>query len=371
MILKKIRKIFMFLRTMKFGIAMLIIIMLFSIVGSVIPQGQEEHFYHSMYSETISNLILNLKFDNIYNSALFGILFLLLIINLSMCSILRFGKIIKNLQSKPSRSRYFGSWVLHLGILLVIVFYTYGNMTFFSEGVYGVPGTVQQLEGTEYKVRINDFKVDYNSDGSVNQYTSNIDLLDYSGDKLESSSASVNNPVRFEGYTFYQTSYGWASNISVLKNGTTVINETIYEKTSLSKPENNIAIYFNNFYPDFAASTNGFYSKSEKLNNPIVLYSFYYMGQLVKMNIAPVDEVIKWNEYEFVFHNPEQYTYLEVNKMNGQTGAMIGALLIILGLLMTFYYRPTSRAVQIEDNSYKSKTKMNKENYKRGEKDIC
>lgn len=423
MILKKIGKIFLILRSMKFGIAMLIFIMLLSIVGSVIPQGQGEYFYYSMYSETVSNIILSLKFDNIFNSALFGALFLLLIINLSMCSIFRFGRIIKKLNSNISinsmelicvenielresiynkienifkkhgfykyfkdnatdiyfshknKAGYFGSWILHFGILLVIIFYTYGNMTFFSEGVYGVPGTVQQLEGTEYKVRINDFKVDYNSDGSVKQYTSNIDLLDNSGEKLESSSTSVNNPVRFEGYTFYQTSYGWAANISILKNGTNVLNEAIYEKTSLNQPENNIAIYFNSFFPDFAASTNGFYSKSEKLNNPVVLYSFYYMGKLVKMNIASINEAIKWNEYEFVFHNPEQYTYLEVNKMNGQTGAMIGALLIMLGLLMAFYYRPVSMVIQIEDNIlyiYKTKTKMklNKENYQK-EKDIC
>lgn len=420
---KSFKKIFLFVRSMKFGITMLVLIMLLSIVGSVVPQGQNEHFYGSMYPESIFKLIVGLKIDNVYNSALFGILFLLLVINLSMCSIFRLGRIIKRLQSKPchnsmefvseenlktnesldnkinqvfkkygfntysmdtasntyyafkNKTGFFGSWLLHFGILLVIVFYFYGNVTFFSEGVYGVPGTVQSLKGTEYKVLINDFKVDYNSDGSVSQYTSIIEVLDESGNKLMNSSTSVNSPMRFKGYTFYQTSYGWAAGLSVFKNGEKIFEETIYEKTLFNAFEENIAIYFNSFYPDFAATQNGLVSLSLQLKNPVALYSFYYLGDVVKMNVTAMDEKVKWNEFEFVFHAPQHYTYVEVNKMNGQTGAMMGALLILLGLLSTFYLKPTNMVIQIEENSlyvYRSIKNMNsnKDNQEK-EEDIC
>lgn len=423
MTLKSFEKIFSFVRSMKFGITMLVLIMLLSIVGSAIPQGQDEHFYGSMYPEFAFKLIMGLKLDNIYNSALFGILFLLLIINLSMCSIFRLGRIIKKLKSKPSLNSmgiiseddinlndtydnkaeqifkkngfskytkdtkldiyyssknkvgFFGSWLLHFGILLVIVFYFYGNMTFFSEGVYGVPGTVQPLIGTDYKVGINDFKVDYNDDGSVKQYTSHIEVLDKAGNMLMNSSTSVNNPMRFKGYTFYQTSYGWAANLDVFKNGSSIYHETIYEKTIFNAPEENIAIYFNNFYPDFAATKNGLVSLSQQLNNPVTLYSFYYMGDVVKMNVTDMDKAVRWNEYEFVFHDPQHYTYVEVNKMNGQIGAMIGAWLILMGLLIVFYFKPVTMAIQADKNKiyvYRSVTsmKINKENYTK-EEDIC
>lgn len=420
---KSFKKIIMFVRTMKFGITMLVLIMLLSIVGSVVPQRQNEHFYGSLYPEVSFKLITGLKLDNIYNSALFGILFLLLVINLSMCSIFRLGKIIKKLKVKPSinsmefiseenlktnesldnkicqvfkkngfntysmdtnsdtyyaiknKAGFFGSWFLHFGILLVIVFYFYGNITFFSEGVYGVPGTVQSLKGTEYKVLINDFKVDYNSDGSVNQYTSHIEVLDESENKIMNSNTSVNSPMRFKGYTFYQTSYGWAAGLSVFKNGNKVFEDIVYEKTIFNAPEENIAIYFNNFYPDFALTQNGLVSLSLQLKNPVALYSFYYMGDVVKMNVTAMDEKVKWNEYEFIFHNPQHYTYVEVNKMNGQIGAMIGALLILLGLLIAFYLKPLTMAIKTEENNlyvYRSITNMNsnKVNHKK-EEDIC
>lgn len=420
---KSFKKMFSFVKSMRFGITMLILIMLLSIVGSVVPQGQNEHFYGSNYPQAAFKLIMGLKLDNIYNSSLFGILFLLFVINLSMCSILRLGRIIKKLQLKPSinsmeiifkddmdsnepinnkidqtfkkygfnkyhkdttldtyysiknKAGFFGSWLLHFGILLVIVFYFYGNITFFSEGVYGVPGTVQPLKGTEYKVGINDFKVDYNSYGSVNQYTSHIEVLDESGNKLMNSSTSVNSPMRFKGYTFYQTSYGWATGLSVYKNGNKVFEETFYEKTIFNAPEEDIAIYFNSFYPDFAATEDGLVSLSLQLKNPVALYSFYYLGDVVKLNVTAMDEKVKWNEYEFVFHNPQHYTYIEINKMNGQTGAMIGAGLILLGLLSTFYLKPIIMVIQTEENNlyvYRSITNMNsnKINYKK-EEDIC
>lgn len=391
------KKLFVFLKSMKFGIALLFMIMAVSMIGTVIPQGLDEHFYSSNYSAATAKLILLLDLNNIYNSIVFLAMFVMLVINLSLCSIFRMKKIIKKVKITPTtetmnlvetinieshdsinstidntlkkhgfnkcsqvektgmhcltknKAGFFGSWFLHFGILLVIVFYTYGNITYFSEGVYGVPGTVQSIEGTAYKVKINDFNIEYGSDGAVQQYNSNIELIDDTGKSLISSQVAVNEPMRFEGYSFYQTGYGWTANCNVSKAGDNIVQETVYEQTSLNLSEENIAIYFNRFYPDFAASSGSLFSLSDKLNNPVVLYTVLYMGNVVKMDIAPINEVIKWNEYEFVFHSPSRYTYLEVNKMNGQLGAALGALLIICGLILTFYFKPSRVMIYIED----------------------
>lgn len=394
---KKLKKIFIFFRSMKFGIALLFIIMAVSMIGTVIPQGMDEGLYLSNYSPLAAKLILLFGFNSIYNSIVFGALFVMLVINLSLCSIFRFNRTITKIKTVPktetlsleetsniipndsinclidesfrkygfnkyfqddktdtyfsvkNKVGYFGSWFLHFGILIVIVFYTYGNITYFSEGVYGVPGTVQPIEGTEYMVKISDFNIEYGKDGAIQQYTSDIELTDESGKSLIDSHVAVNEPMRYKGYSFYQTGYGWTAKCNVFKSGASLAEEIIYEQTTLNLPNENITIYFNKFYPDFAASSGGFSSLTDQLTNPVILYTVFYRGNVVKMDISSVDEIIKWNEYEFVFNSPIRYTYLEVNKMNGQLGALIGALLIVIGLILAFYYKPSRMMICIKE----------------------
>jgi cytochrome c biogenesis protein len=392
-----LRKLFIFFKSMKCGITLLIMVMALSILGTVIPQGFDEHFYGSKYHPLMAKLVLSLDFDNIFSSTLFGILFAALSINLIMCSTFRLGSIINKLKSgakidnmnllksfhldtqnsidstlkdtfkshgfygyKQSKADansyfaikyktgYFGSWMLHFGILLVIIFYGYGHVTFFSEALYGVSGSVQAIAGTEYRARIQDFAIEYCEDGSVQQYTSKVELLDEQNNSLKSSTVSVNNPMRFKGYTFYQTSYGWAAKCRVIKSGSTLMEDTIYEKTSLNVPNENVGIYLNRFYPDFAASSEGMASLSDEPKNPVVLYAVHYMGEIVKMDVLPIGEAIKWNDYEFILESPQRYTYLNVNKMKGQLGAGLGALLIMAGLMLVFYLKPVKMTVKLD-----------------------
>lgn len=418
---KGLRKLFGFFKSMKFGLALLLMIMGVSIIGTVLPQGMDEHFYISNYSAEMSKLILLLGLNDIYNTIIFGTLFFMLVINLSMCSIFRIKKISKIIKIKPvavtmelvevegfdsnesknctiyntfrkhgikkysedmqktdtyysikNKVGYFGSWFLHFGILLVIVCYAYGHITYFSEGFYGVPSTVQSIKGTDYYARINNFNIEY-EEGAVKQYTSDIELIDGTGKSLKSSQVAVNQPMRYKGYNFYQTSYGWTVKCNVFKKGNIVLQDTVYEETSLNSPTENIGIYLNKFYPDFASSSAGFSSLSDQLNNPVVLYAVLYMGNVVKMDIAEVDEIIKWNEYEFVFHSPQRYTYIEVNKMNAQSGAVLGAILIIIGLMFVFYCKPSMMMICIEDEKiyvYKSLIKEIPKYINTKEKDI-
>jgi len=382
---------------MRCGITLLILIVILSIIGTIIPQGVNEHLYSSNNPPVITKLLTTLGLNDVYNSTLFGALFIALTLNLMMCSIFRFNNVIKRLKTNPvkntmklvgtrdidsydsvnsaidktfvdhgfhryyqdkintniyysirNKAGYFGSWLLHLGILFVIVYYAYGHITYFSESVYGVPGTVQMVRGTEYKVLINDFNIEYGEDGTVEQYTSNIEFLDKTDKSLKASHVAVNAPARLEGYTVYQTAYGWAAKCNVSKYKKGIMEDVIYEKTTLNMPHENIGIYFKSFYPDFAASSRGFTTLSDQLRNPVILYTFIYMGDVVKMDIVPIDEVAKWNEYEFVFHSPQRYTYLDVNRMKGQLGAAIGALLVTIGIILVFYFKPIRMMINID-----------------------
>ncbi|MDF2591312.1 MAG: hypothetical protein K0S75_778 [Clostridia bacterium] len=386
---------FRFLKSMGFGIFLLVFILILSVVGTIIPQGHEAIFYTERYSEYLTALVVIFGLDHIYTSMLFMILFIALAINLLLCSTSRMKRIIIKVKQRNNINNmkeissyklvkhkeyssvyryifkvygtaglfkyknkdevyyssknvigYFGSWFLHLGIMLVILFYIYGQATFFSSDIYGVPGEVMSLEGTDYKAAIQAFNVSYRENGSISQYTTELELLDEEGKQLKKGSLNVNNPMRYKGYGYYQTSMGWAADCQAYKAALPLKSEVIFEKSAVNIQAENIAIALTKFYPDFAANESGFVTLSDMPNNPALLYAIYYRNELVKMDIVQPGEAIEWNEYSFNLNNFRRYTYLKVNKMNGQIGAAVGGILIIIGLALTFYFKPRELAIK-------------------------
>ena len=82
------KKVFSFLRSMRFGILLLVLIALCSVAGSVIPQGREIAWYAQTY-QSAHGLILTLGLHKVFQSWYFILLLILLCLNLSLCSLLR------------------------------------------------------------------------------------------------------------------------------------------------------------------------------------------------------------------------------------------------------------------------------------------
>ena len=396
-----VKKISSFLRSMKFGLILLGILCLVSVIGSIVPQGREEAFYLSTYSPLWAQIIISFKFFDIYHSIGFFILFFALSVNLFLCSTVRLKSVINKIKtstlaptkeqlknhihtekycsldnindifkqqgfrkidskkdnsveiyfSTKNRVGYLGSWLIHIGILAIIVFYSYGQYTYIDTAVYGVPGSIQEVEGTDYMMNINNFNIVYREDGSVQQYITEGTLTDKGGNRLVSGEIYVNNPMRYNGYTFYQHSTGWASEINVSKAEENLGNQTVYDGTAYVNNQEYIAIVMHHFYPDFVATETGFASKSNDLNNPKILYSLFYGGQRVDMNVASPGEIVNWEEFSFKFTTPQPYTYLSVNKMNGKIGAMTGSVVLMLGLFLAFYMKPKKLIVEKNKNN--------------------
>ncbi len=397
------KKIFKFLKSMKFGLILLGILCLVAIIGSVVPQGRQEAFYLNTYSPLLAQLIISFKFNDIYHSSGFILLFIALSFNLILCSTVKLKNIIQKIKkfqlppnqqqlknpiyttkyssdakiqhiftnkgfnninrisnsseeiyfSNKNRIGYLGSWLIHIGILAIIICYSYGQYTFWSGSVYGVSGSSQKIEGTNYIMNINDFNIIYRDDGSVQQYITKATLKDKNGNELLSDEIYVNKPMRYEGYTLYQHSTGWAAKINIFKDDKSIGNEFIYDGTAYTNNEEFIIMQINHIYPDFVATKSGFGSKSNELNNPKILYSIFYGGQVVDMNIVSPNEDIHWQNFRFKFNTPEQYTYLSINKMNGKIGAIISSVILMTGLFLTFYLKPKQLIVKRKnDNIY-------------------
>ncbi|GMH32771.1 hypothetical protein BSKO_00605 [Bryopsis sp. KO-2023] len=60
-------------------------------------------------------------------------------------------------------------------------------------------------------VHVDNFKVDYNSDGSVEQFYSQLSILDEDRHLITNKEISVNDPLRSQGVTMYQSSWSMAA----------------------------------------------------------------------------------------------------------------------------------------------------------------
>ena len=60
----------------------------------------------------------------------------------------------------------------------------------------------------------------------------------------------------------------------------------------------------------------------------------------VDMNVASIGEKITYNDITFTAFEPKLYTVLQVVKDPGAIFAGVGGVMMLLGLLLTFYYVP-------------------------------
>ncbi len=376
--------------SMKFGIILLLIIGVSSIAGTLIPQDNIIGFYESTYSPGFFKLIEIFSLHKVYSSWWFIIMVAMLSLNLTLCSIKRLPLIIKQIKRKANidhelkrenflfkketkadldveeiftkagfknvekterdegifyfaekgKIGYIGSWITHVGLLIIILAYVFGKITGFDVYVHGVPGSIQEVEGTDYLIEIEDFDIEFRDDHTVNQYISQIEVRDKEGKYSQKGDVRVNHPFRAEKMNIYQNGTGWAVDVEMKKNDEKISSKTLYQSEVYAEDENNIALQFANFYPDYDNSHGHPMTISPYPNNPKLLYSVFYEGVRVDMNVVGMGEEIVWEEYTINVDNPQMFTLLQVGQDLGMKVAGFGGLILIIGIILAFYIHP-------------------------------
>ncbi|MBA4416687.1 MAG: hypothetical protein C0392_02065 [Syntrophus sp. (in: bacteria)] len=93
--------IYSFLASIRFTVLLLSMIAVGSIFGTVIKQGGSAEEYLSLYSENTYRLITLLGLDDAYHSLWFYGLIMLFVVNLSLCTMGRFSRFIKDSKRRP------------------------------------------------------------------------------------------------------------------------------------------------------------------------------------------------------------------------------------------------------------------------------
>nr|BCG67670.1 Cytochrome c biogenesis protein [Haptophyceae sp. NIES-3900] len=268
---KKYWKYVTFLADLKVAIFILLLIALASISGTIIEQDQVLSFYKLNYPETKPilgflnwKIIISLGLDHAYRTRWFSILIILLAGSLVSCTFLKQLPILKTSRQwkfyetekrlkraeistdlnsgNLNRAAYIlideGFYIfhkknfiyaykgligrvspilVHASIILILFGALWGSLTGFTDQELIPKGEIIHLQNPirksplgrinqKYSPRINNFWINF-TDRNIDQFYTDISLLDQTGSETERKVIYVNETLTFDDITFYQTDW--------------------------------------------------------------------------------------------------------------------------------------------------------------------
>lgn len=117
-----------------------------------------------------------------------------------------------------------GPIIVHIGIVAILLGGIWGAMTGFLAQEMVASGDTFQVKNIvdagplataqvpkDWSIRVNRFWIDYTPSGGIDQFYSDMSVLNNQGQEVDHKKIFVNEPLRYHGVTFYQTDWGIAA----------------------------------------------------------------------------------------------------------------------------------------------------------------
>ncbi|MEW5908390.1 MAG: cytochrome c biogenesis protein ResB [Thermodesulfobacteriota bacterium] len=417
-----IRAIWDFFSSVRLTIAVLLTLAATSIIGTLIPQNQAPEEYFRAFGPFFYSMFNVLGIFDMYHSWWFQFLLFSLMANILVCSMNRisatwkvvFPKIpvfhIARFRSIPEKKEFFesrlpheiekeyeslvsrrfrfvktelmengfcifaekgrwtrlGVYMVHLSVITLLVGALIGSI-FGFEGFVNIPegetinsirlrksDTVHPLD---FSVRCNDFDVSFYDSGAPREYRSSLTIL-RDGNEIFQKSIVVNDPLRYKGINFFQSSYGTLPPDSISlklvgKDSGIVYTLKAMMNQELELPEGEGMFLYTGFrgsFPfrghDLGATAVGIIKNPEKKRVDVVLpVKFPSFDQMRQGGL-----LISVGDYQ-----PRYYTGLQVTRDPGVWVVYSGFILMILGCYITFFMSHQRVCIEVTKTGKKSK----------------
>ncbi|MEL7034120.1 MAG: cytochrome c biogenesis protein [Cyanobacteria bacterium J06592_8] len=116
-----------------------------------------------------------------------------------------------------------GPIVVHASMIIILIGSSVGSLTGFIAQEMVPSGETFQVKRIidagpfaaaqipqDWSVRVNRFWIDYTPDGTIDQFYSDLSVLDNQGEEIDRQTIHVNKPLKHDGVTFYQADWGIA-----------------------------------------------------------------------------------------------------------------------------------------------------------------
>lgn len=319
-------KILKTVSNLNLAILLLLLIALFSSLGTVIEQDQKSDFYIKNYSNyyiiglPLWKLILSLGIDHIYKTWWFYLLLLLFGFCIVSCTFTTQFPVLKlarrcnfkidineikkqeyyaNLEKKflPNClnnfkvKKYnifqqknflyiykgilgrFAPIIVHVAMIIILSGNVIAALGSLNSQELMVKGEIYQIQNIVSKnfltkipnnsIRVNDFWIEYGNKNNIKQFYSDLSILNSVGNEVLQKTITVNYPLRYKDLTFYQTDWNAIGIRIELNNKTYQI-----PLQSLNKSKN----LFVSWIPPFDSSPNGRTLIANSLNGNFSIY---------------------------------------------------------------------------------------------------
>jgi len=407
--------------SVKLTIVLLLTLAATSIIGTLIPQNETPVAYVQAFGEFLYRLFALLGLFDMYHSWWFRTLILLLVGNIVICSIDRLQstwKILfvrnprfniaryRQLKNKvnfkddrdadqlknryqPVISRGFryhrvedtdegfaiygesgrwtrlGVYVVHFSVVLLLIGGLIGSI-FGFDGFVNIPEgeSVRSIQLTNssqkmplgFEVRCDDFNVEFYDSGTPKEFRSRLTILKQ-GKEVVQKDIIVNDPLRYEGISFFQSSYGNMTPNEVILTFTSQTTGKIHsQRAAIDEP---IVIPEN--LGTFVLKR---YTQQANFRGQNIGEAF--IGTLTPANGSPIEVTLplrfprfdRMRKGEVVVaiadFLPRYYTGLQVSSDPGVWVVYAGFILMIIGIYITFFMSHQQICVEVVSTGKKS-----------------
>lgn len=383
-----LKKMMRFLKSMQFGMLLLVLVIACSFEGSLIVQQREPMEYVNRYGADAAQLIMALGLDDVFSAPYFIALMAALCLNLTLCSIVRLPRTMKAYGALEARAEkaeadtpledgqadklrtyfekrrykktelagravygknrigFFGSFVTHLSFLLILLIGAAAVITADVTDRTAMPG--ETIDLGRINVTIESFRIE-DETGRLD-YMSKLTAETSDGKKRAEKEIRVNEPLSFEGYKIYQQTYGTAGAVRIdnLANGASDVL-SLTEACFLTLDGRN-GMFYQALYPGYIREEDGSVTLIETTSGA---YSdpVYDVLSVSDGATAPVlafpGETLTIGDVSFTMLDPVSYPGLRIKHMSPVLLGLLYAsfVLMVAGLYLCFFAVPVAAVV--------------------------
>jgi cytochrome c biogenesis protein len=391
-----------FFTSLKLVIILLLVLSVLSVAGTIIEQNKPLQEYYRFFKPETVELFSKLGLLDMYHSWWFTSCLALLALNIVACTMERYPFIIrgmkkqsavldekieagltnltsikynlpaetvesritaiteKNFPARPvvtesetarhlfyEKGRYsrLAFFLTHLSVLVIFIGAITGSLIGFKgyvnisegEAISSIPTRRGDSKNLDFSVKCNSFHVDFYPNGAPKDYRSDLSVIK-DGKEVDRKTIRVNDPLTYEGITFYQSSYGRLPDAATFeirdRDGVSLSNVFAPFGKEVDIPGSGIRIEVLDYREHFHLSDGSEAGPAFGVN-------------IIRPGVAPEGiwisetkpEMNRHGAYTFMVKNARfiNYTGLQVNKDPGVWLVWTGSLMLVAGIMMAFF----------------------------------
>ena len=248
-----------------------------------------------------------------------------------------------------------GPIIVHAAMIIILLGSIWGAFTgFFAQEIIA-DGQISKIENIfsagkltnlnkthNFAIKVNDFWIDYTKEGKVDQFYSDLSIVNNQGEELKRKTIFVNEPLRFQGITFYQTSWS-ITGLKVQLN-----NSPIFQLPMVELPTEGQGKIWGTWIPTNPDLSQGVSLIAKDLQGTMFLYDM--QGKLISA-IRP-GASLPVNGVNLKIIDLIGSTGLQIKSDPGVPIVYLGFGLLMIGVMMSYVSFSQVWALQAEDRLF-------------------